>query len=83
MSTPPVPSPRRHRIAVLRGDGVGPEVTQAALTVLDAAGGPPRLVQSGEPYPSAAPPVATSATSPSPVPRTDGAFTLGARVAGT
>ncbi len=36
MSTP-APSTRRHRIAVLRGDGVGPEVTQAALTVLDAA----------------------------------------------
>ncbi len=37
MPTPPVPSARRHDLAVLRGDGVGPEVTAAALTVLDAA----------------------------------------------
>ncbi|WP_134772480.1 3-isopropylmalate dehydrogenase [Ornithinimicrobium flavum] len=28
---------RRHSLAVLPGDGVGPEVTRAALTVLDAA----------------------------------------------
>ena len=28
---------RRHTLAVLPGDGVGPEVTRAALTVLDAA----------------------------------------------
>ena len=28
---------RRHTLAVLPGDGVGPEVTEAALTVLDAA----------------------------------------------
>ena len=28
---------RRHSLAVLPGDGVGPEVTEAALTVLDAA----------------------------------------------
>jgi 3-isopropylmalate dehydrogenase len=37
MSTPPATSSRRHRLAVLRGDGVGPEVTDAALAVLDAA----------------------------------------------
>ncbi|GAA1176036.1 3-isopropylmalate dehydrogenase [Ornithinimicrobium humiphilum] len=37
MSTPPAAAPRRHDIAVLRGDGVGPEVVEAALTVLDAA----------------------------------------------
>ena len=29
--------PRRHRLAVLPGDGVGPEVVQAALAVLDEA----------------------------------------------
>ena len=28
---------RRHRLAVIPGDGVGPEVVEAALTVLDAA----------------------------------------------
>ncbi|MCK0112297.1 3-isopropylmalate dehydrogenase [Ornithinimicrobium sp. F0845] len=30
---------RSHRLAVIGGDGIGPEVTQAALTVLDAAQG--------------------------------------------
>ncbi|GGK80640.1 3-isopropylmalate dehydrogenase [Ornithinimicrobium pekingense] len=37
MSTPQATPSRSHSIAVLPGDGVGPEVTQAALTVLDAA----------------------------------------------
>lgn len=30
-------TPRSHRLAVIGGDGIGPEVTEAALTVLDAA----------------------------------------------
>jgi 3-isopropylmalate dehydrogenase len=33
-----VPSPRSHHIAVLPGDGVGPEVVAAALAVLDEVG---------------------------------------------
>ena len=32
-------SQRRHRLAVIPGDGIGPEVTAEAMKVLDAAGG--------------------------------------------
>jgi 3-isopropylmalate dehydrogenase len=37
MSTTPPPA-RAHRVAVIGGDGIGPEVTAEALKVLDAAG---------------------------------------------
>src|SRR5579864_791712 len=33
------PGARRHRVAVLPGDGVGPEVVAAGLAVLDEVGG--------------------------------------------
>ena len=32
-----MPSPRSHRIVVIKGDGIGPELVDAALLVLDAA----------------------------------------------
>jgi 3-isopropylmalate dehydrogenase len=32
-----MPSPRSHRIVVVKGDGIGPELVDAALLVLDAA----------------------------------------------
>jgi isocitrate/isopropylmalate dehydrogenase len=32
-----VPAPRSHRVVVVRGDGIGPELVDAALVVLDAA----------------------------------------------
>ncbi len=34
---PSTPRSRPHRLAIIPGDGVGPEVTKASLTVLDAA----------------------------------------------
>ena len=35
----------RHRVVVIPGDGIGPEVTRAALRVLDAAGAPIECVE--------------------------------------
>jgi len=32
-----VPAPRSHRVVVIKGDGIGPELVDAALLVLDAA----------------------------------------------
>jgi len=32
-----VPAPRRHRVVVIKGDGIGPELVDAALLVLEAA----------------------------------------------
>ena len=37
---PSAPDPRTHRITVIPGDGIGPEVTNAVVAILEAAGKP-------------------------------------------